>query len=322
MGKTTKKTIESVKEEIKLLSNGEYEVVSDIYKNNEGELIIRHHMKDGTFHDYKSSRKAFVNRNNRCPKCNTKRLKTTNPNFKSFDIIKEEFKSIVGNSYEILTESSEYKNNKQKLLIRHFVNGSFHDFEMRYNDFTNGHRCSICSGRKKKTQKEFEQEVEKLGKGEYKVNGKYINNRTHIELLHLKCNKIWNVRPDDFTNGFNRCPYCAGSNGEQIIMRYLEEKNYNYTFQYIYQDCKFIRPLPFDFKVIANNNHFMIEFDGVVHFKPIYGKDELKKKQRNDEIKNNYCKDNNIPLLRIKYTDIKNIDTLIENFVDKLNSCD
>lgn len=69
--------------------------------------------------------------------------------------------------------------------------------------------------------------------------------------------------------------------------------------------------LPFDFYLPSYN--ILIEYDGEHHFQPVKGwggEEKFKLTQKNDEIKNNYCKDNNITLLRLPYThtenDIKN----------------
>jgi len=317
MGLTTKKTIDSVKSEIKEISNGEYEVISKKYINNESILTFRHFLSDGTFHDYDSSRKAFINRGNRCPICNTNRLKESNPNFKSLQQIKQELFELVGNEYEII--SDDYKNNKEKITFRHYLSdGTFHDFPMRYNDIINGHRCSICSGRKRKTQEEFEKEIKELGKGEYIVKGIYKNRRTKLDLLHLKCNRIWECCPDDFVNAYHRCPFCSASSGEQIIMNYLERKNIKYEYQYIDKRCKNIKPLPFDFMISMNNTKFLLEFDGKAHYSPIYGQEKLEQQLRNDEIKTNFCKKNNIPLLRIRYDRIKSIDDILDVFIESI----
>ena len=57
-----------------------------------------------------------------------------------------------------------------------------------------------------------------------------------------------------------------------------------------------------------------IEYDGEQHFKAVDhfgGQEGLRIRQLHDKIKTEYCKDNNILLLRIKYD---------ENIEDKLNS--
>lgn len=65
------------------------------------------------------------------------------------------------------------------------------------------------------------------------------------------------------------------------------------------------------FDIFVEKLNLCIEFDGPQHFKstPLYGgKSELEKTIFRDNIKNEYCKQNNIPLIRIKYNeDIENI---------------
>ena len=91
----------------------------------------------------------------------------------------------------------------------------------------------------------------------------------------------------------------------------------DYKEQYSFDDCRDKYTLRFDFAVFKNNNIFLIEWDGIQHFKPFeyYGginkyKDVIKK----DSIKNAYCETHNIPLLRIKYNDT-NIENKIYNFL-------
>lgn len=54
-----------------------------------------------------------------------------------------------------------------------------------------------------------------------------------------------------------------------------------------------------------------IEYDGYTHFSANGGwntEENLAKIQYSDRIKNNYCKEHNIKLIRIPYTDFKNLD--------------
>ena len=70
--------------------------------------------------------------------------------------------------------------------------------------------------------------------------------------------------------------------------------------------------LPFDFFLPDYN--MCIEFDGEQHFKPklnFGGMIGFIKIQTNDNIKNEYCNNNNIKLLRIKYN---------EDVIDKLKN--
>lgn len=77
--------------------------------------------------------------------------------------------------------------------------------------------------------------------------------------------------------------------------------------------------LPFDFYLPDYN--CCIEYDGEQHIRAttLYGGEEgLKKVKLRDSIKNKYCKDNNIPLLRISHKENENINIIIDNFIDKL----
>ena len=80
----------------------------------------------------------------------------------------------------------------------------------------------------------------------------------------------------------------------------------------------------FDFYVPKYN--LMIEYDGEQHYKPAhFSNDEeenirnFKNCQERDGVKNKYCKDNGINLLRIPYYENKNIDSIIINHLQRLS---
>lgn len=60
----------------------------------------------------------------------------------------------------------------------------------------------------------------------------------------------------------------------------------------------------------------IIEVDGEQHFKPIYGRQAFLKGQEHDRRKNSYCLANNIPLYRIPYWEIKNLQSVEDIFSD------
>ena len=69
-----------------------------------------------------------------------------------------------------------------------------------------------------------------------------------------------------------------------------------------FKQCKNKRQLPFDFYLPDYN--ICIEFDGRQHYKSIEyfgGEKHLEYVQYNDKIKTEYCLNNNINLIRIKY---------------------
>lgn len=94
---------------------------------------------------------------------------------------------------------------------------------------------------------------------------------------------------------------CLKSRGELKIKQLLETYNLNFIQQYSNKQCRYKNPLKFDFFI---NNQYFIEYDGEQHFhafKRFGGEEQLKLQQKRDTIKNEYCKTNNIPLIRIPY---------------------
>ena len=64
-----------------------------------------------------------------------------------------------------------------------------------------------------------------------------------------------------------------------------------------------------------------IEYDGEQHFKPTEffgGEEGLRRTIERDEIKNRYCKDNNIILYRISYKDRDFIEDIIKEILQEL----
>ena len=104
------------------------------------------------------------------------------------------------------------------------------------------------------------------------------------------------------------------SKWEIFINDFLISLNIEFIPQKRFSDCtnhKGSDMLPFDFYVPSYN--LIIEYDGEHHFQPVKGwggEEKFMITQQNDYIKDNYCKSNNITLLRLPYTyteeDIKN----------------
>lgn len=113
------------------------------------------------------------------------------------------------------------------------------------------------------------------------------------------------------------CEQCSQrkSRGEKFISTLLNIIGFNYVKEYSFLDCRFPdtgRPAKFDFYV---NNKYIIEFDGIQHFKPErfnnISEEEAKqnfiKTKEHDAYKNEYCKQHNISIIRIPYTHVNEI---------------
>gem|GEM_PF-2043099 len=105
-------------------------------------------------------------------------------------------------------------------------------------------------------------------------------------------------------NHTTSCGCKVMSSRERMIKQILEEMGVKYCEQKRFPDCKSKHTLPFDFVVYNDDDSIncLIEYDGKQHFIPVpmYGGTEsLRKTQERDAIKTEYCKRNNIPLLRL-----------------------
>ena len=85
----------------------------------------------------------------------------------------------------------------------------------------------------------------------------------------------------------------------ELKIFFIKQKSFNNC-----RNPKTNKKLFFDFYLPDYN--CCIEYDGVQHFEESsLCSDTLEERQYRDNIKNQYCKDNNIKLIRIPYTDFK-----------------
>lgn len=155
------------------------------------------------------------------------------------------------------------------------------------------------------------------------INGKlmvvdpdsYISMNDNMLFYCSECGEEFETTPRNYIKrGFTRCAKCWSkkSKGEYKIQYFLDNNNINYVSEKRYDDCRDIKPLPFDFYLPDYNT--IIEYDGIQHFEPIdvYGGDtSLEILCKHDKIKDEYCHNNNINLLRIPYWEYDNIEGII-----------
>lgn len=102
---------------------------------------------------------------------------------------------------------------------------------------------------------------------------------------------------------------CIKSIGEYNISKCLTENNINYKKEYIFPDLKDKSYLRYDFAIFDNDNLIrLIEFDGKQHYEENFFFSNFFDLQNKDNIKNEYAKQHNIPLVRIPYTERDNIN--------------
>lgn len=130
-----------------------------------------------------------------------------------------------------------------------------------------------------------------------------------------ECGETFDRDVNNFMSGSVFCKKCtaAYSNNELYVASFLKDNKIEFEQEFRINSCRDIYPLPFDFYLPKYN--VFIEVDGEQHYKPTnfsgnLTQDELLSKldsvKRRDNIKNEYCKKWNIPLLRISYIEIHN----------------
>lgn len=119
---------------------------------------------------------------------------------------------------------------------------------------------------------------------------------------------------------------CLNSYYNMCIGTLLDELEIKYEPEYVVNiDGHYLR---YDFYLSDYN--LIIEYDGMQHYIPVnFGQNDIEKieqkfreTQEYDQLKNQYCYDNNINLLRIPYWERTNIKTIICNHLQRLSMRD
>lgn len=257
-----------------------------------------------------------------CPLCSANKTRTRL--LKSHDDFVRELSQINPNVLVI----GAYKKGDTKILCECKIDGF--QWNSRPSDLLHGKGCPECKkevirGALVKPHSEFVNEMKQLHP-QIKIIGKYVNSYTKI-LCECKIDgNRWFVLPSNLIKG-QGCPVCNESRGENAITNILKQWNVDFIPQFKFGDCKNTRPLPFDFYLPKYN--MCIEYDGEQHFRAVnFGGcsdaiaiDAHKKTILNDEIKNKYCREHNIELIRISYVDFNRINEILENIFQEHELC-
>lgn len=115
-------------------------------------------------------------------------------------------------------------------------------------------------------------------------------------------------------DGHTKSCGCIKSLGEMKIAKILSENNIPFKREYGFENCRGLSNgiLRFDFAIFDNNGlSYLIEYDGIQHdinYNSAWDKNNgFEIRQKHDQIKDEYCKKNKIPLLRIKSSQYKDL---------------
>lgn len=228
-----------------------------------------------------------------------------------FDLLRKNCKE---NDYELITQESEYTN--VFMPIKYICKK--HGLQTQSLDaLTYGHKCYFCSyeerGKNKMHSKEYVESVINSINGNILLNPEEYKG-VFEKNLRIKCGECGDEYITDFDSyvrqNQTRCPHCSKSEsiGEFRIRKFLENYKINFIQEKKFDNCIDKKRLPFDFYLPDYN--LIVEFDGQMHYYDVgYGNHEMT--VRHDKIKNKYCDDNNIKLLRIPYWNGNNIEEIL-----------
>ena len=219
--------------------------------------------------------------------------------------------------YMLITTQNNYKGTNSQidfLCPKHGIQNM-----LAYN-LINGHKCIVCSyderGRNCANNTSYvEQYINSINGNKLLNKDEYVNSKKrNLKVLCGECSKnIFIISFNDYySHKTTRCKSCASkeSSGEKIISEFLINNGISFEREKRFAGCKDINTLPFDFYL--NDYNLLIEFDGPCHYKPVYGTKALESHIKHDKIKDKYCIDNCIDLLRIPYFEGNNIDNILK----------
>lgn len=231
--------------------------------------------------------------------------------------------------------------NKRRITLNEFLRraNSKHDYKYGYSDirdiysvhdvitincpehgpFTqkiykhlNGSGCSKCSGKYKRTTEEYITACKEIYGNKYDLGRiVYINNRTYME-IGCPVHGWVRVHPVGFLSG-SGCRICNTTIGENAVGTFLINNKIKYIQEYRVGNYRYDFYLP-DLKAL-------IEYDGKQHFVVcdfFGGEEALRKCEERDKKKNRLAMQMGLRLLRIKYTDIKIVASLVRDFISSI----
>ncbi|MFW5962011.1 MAG: hypothetical protein ACOCQR_00165 [bacterium] len=220
-----KLTREQYQKKVDELVGKDYVVVGD-YEGSFEKTTMKH-LKCGCEWDVTPNNLLYVG--SRCPRCsNLERMSN-----KDFE---EKIKELTGDEYTLV---SEFENQNTQVILRHNECGK--EWAVYPNNFIHkGSRCLHCSGKKRKTGKEFQAELDELFDGEYQLVdkqfrvekadgsideyfGKYYNNSQPVKIKHIidECGETFEATPLYLLQNRPECPECKDRNFRAKLTRKL-----------------------------------------------------------------------------------------------------
>ena len=283
-----------------------------VKRSNKKNIITKFNIVHNNFYDY--SKMNYMNNNTKikiiCPThgefeqtpkthltsgCNKCYLDSRRI---SIDEMKFRGSTIHNNFYDY----SKVNFNKimDKIIIICPIHGEFE--QIVNNHINNKQGCMDCKIESSKLlYEDFVIKSNKVHNNLYEYPVQSFDYNSNIKIICPK-HGIFNQLPNNHLNKKYGCNVCKKSNGEKCIANILEKNNIEYKTEYIFNECKYKKPLRFDFYLPHYN--ICIEYNGIQHYESVKyfgGIDTLILNKKRDNIKKQFCYKNNINLISISY---------------------
>lgn len=188
-------------------------------------------------------------------------------------------------------------NIKEKIIIKCLKHGNF---KQTVDNHMKGKGCPRCNGKNRTTEIIID-EFNLVHGNKYDYSKViYTGIKSKIKIICPIHNEFEQVTETHLEG--SGCPICKESWGEREIRLFLDRHNILYNSQHKFDDCVHILKLPFDFYLPEHN--ICVEFQGEQHFKPVNffgGAKMFEIRKIRDKIKEEFCRNNNIRLVIIRY---------------------
>jgi hypothetical protein len=185
--------------------------------------------------------------------------------------------------------------------------------------------CNECMIRERglnirNSYEEVKQNVESVS-GYKLISKKYNGYRDKLKILCPEGHTFM-MSYKNFYYEHCRCLSCSESKPVQRIKKYLQDNFYIFEQEYKFEDLLGIgnNLLRFDFAIFEDIKKTklkcLIEYDGQFHFKKFYDGDGYETTVIHDKLKDKYCINNNIRLIRIPYWKQDNVENILMEVID------
>lgn len=238
----------------------------------------------------------------------------------TIDLINKELLRITKGEYMVI--SKNYINGNTPIELIHNKCNSVYSTKWR-NFYYQGSRCPKCSYELraemlKKSHDEFSEDLKVVyGNGIIAVEY-YKGCNLPIKFKNLTTGIEFTARPSTVLG--RQSMGISYSVGEHFIYNYLKTNRICFKKEFSFYGLKSQKNklLRFDFAVFLDESQekpeFLIEYDGIQHFEPrevFGGQEQFEKQQLHDRMKDDYCKQNGIELIRIPYREQDNIEEIL-----------